>query len=90
MKQLMMAMVLVCGAALITGCETTETAEREITKEEVLADMSPRLTHLSRTHWEAQITQKRTVDTNGRMFWDALEEVLLLDRPSRLTMYPAP
>lgn len=90
MKQFTLAFALVFVLGLSLGCETTETAEEPITADDVLADMSPNLTHRSRTHDEARITHARTIDTNGRSLWTDIERILLLDRPSRQSLFPTP
>ena len=52
--------------------------------------MSPNLDYRARTHDEARITHARTIDINGRSMWDDVERILLLDRPSRQSLYPTP
>ncbi len=67
-----------------------EEREKPITKGDVLGNMSPELSTISRTPDEVDIQISRTIDTNGREAWDDLLQVFLLDRPSHLSLYPVP
>jgi hypothetical protein len=82
MKKLVCVAILGCG--LMAGCED------RITARDVHSNMSPELDTTSRTPGEINTQLSRTVDTNGRMFWDDLMSVMLLDKPSRLSVYPIP
>lgn len=64
--------------------------EEVITDDDVLSDMSPEMTTRARTSGEVRIDTARTLDTNGRTAWDDLRSLLLLDRPSHLSLYPTP
>ena len=61
-----------------------------VTEREILRDMSPELKGRSETPGERRMRAARTIDLNGRSAWDDLMMILLLDRPSRLSLYPTP
>ena len=61
-----------------------------ITKGDVLGNMSPELKSTARTPDEVDLQISRTIDTNGRTAWDDLLNIFLLDKPTRLTLYPVP
>jgi hypothetical protein len=63
---------------------------KPITANDVLGDMSPELDSRAETHDEGRIRHARTIDTNTRSIWDDLDSMLLLNKPSRLSMFPTP
>ena len=85
----MMKLLTVTGLAMVLllsiGCD-----HDKITARDVHADMSPELSTTGRTPGEVDTQLSKTVDMNGRSAWDDLLSFLLLDRPSRLNIYPVP
>ena len=65
-------------------------AERPMSEEDYLNDMSPELDTLSERKNEVKGRLNRTVDTNSRAIWNDLYEGLLLERPSRANRIPVP
>ncbi len=80
----MCATVLVAMTVLAGGCQ------QEITGERVRSDISPELQSLTLTEQQRQNQIARTVDTNLRQLINDFDELLLLDRPARLSRWPVP
>lgn len=77
--------LLMAGLLITGGC-----GNKKITGQSVRNNMSPEMFTLSRNHEQHRNDISRTLDTNGRQFWDDLDLFLLLHRPSRGSRYPAP
>lgn len=102
MKNLLIALACVGLFSLNVGCEqqqrtggldgslSGEEQREPITVDTVTDDMSPELTTRAETEEEGQVRTARVVDTNTRTIWDDLRNIFLLDRPSRLSLYPVP
>ncbi|MEL7088356.1 MAG: hypothetical protein AAGL98_07940 [Planctomycetota bacterium] len=54
------------------------------------SDLTPELTSYARSDAQYRNNQAKTVEHNGRQFWDDLSRVLLLEEPSQLSRYPVP
>ncbi|QNN23647.1 hypothetical protein HED60_15645 [Planctomycetales bacterium ZRK34] len=61
-----------------------------ITADDVRWDMSPELSTLDATPEESKNNHARVIDTNTRQIWNDLDRILLLDRPSHLSLYSVP
>lgn len=61
-----------------------------ITAADVRWDMSPELSTLDSTPGESKNNHARVIDTNTRQIWNDLDRILLLDRPSHLSLYSVP
>jgi hypothetical protein len=67
----------------MAGCETSR-------YQQVKDDATPNLDTLHQRPEDIDNAMVVTCDENGRMFWEDLGRVWLLDRPSRLTREPIP
>ncbi|MEM6393128.1 MAG: hypothetical protein AAF797_10180 [Planctomycetota bacterium] len=79
--------LLASAAALLTvstGCSS------KITSSDIRANPSPELYTTAHTLEEYRNDKAQTLDWYVRSLRDDIDSVLLLDRPSRLTIYPAP
>lgn len=76
---------------LVTACALLSTLSgcSESRLEEVRADATPNLDTLSQRPEDIDNAMTVTFDENGRMFWEDLGRVMLLDRPSRLKREPS-
>ena len=103
MKNLLLLTMCVGLLSLGVGCQdeqrttgldgsvgASSSDHERITVDTVTRDMSPELATRSETRDEGRIRQARTIDTNTRTIWDDLRTILLLDRPSRQSLYPTP
>jgi hypothetical protein len=61
-----------------------------ITASDVRWNMSPELATLEATKEESKNNHARVIDTNTRQIWNDLDRILLLDRPSHLSLYSIP
>lgn len=75
------AMVMLAG----TGC-----SRDRITASSVRRNMSPELASMAHQSQQRKNMHARTIDTDTRQIWDDLDSVLLLNRPSRMSIYPVP
>jgi hypothetical protein len=83
-----LALVLVAGAAaFLSGCGSTGTTAQH---QAVRGNLTPELLTLSRRPVDSDNIATRGFNYNRRMMADDLSRALLLNRPSRLSMYPKP
>ncbi|MBI1368038.1 MAG: hypothetical protein GC162_05225 [Planctomycetes bacterium] len=78
------------GDALWPGNWFKSSGPKKITANDVWWDMSPELESVAETHAERTTRHARMLDTNGRQVWDDLDRILLLDRPTHLSLYSVP
>ncbi|MCX5662114.1 MAG: hypothetical protein NTW19_20755 [Planctomycetota bacterium] len=80
------AMVVLASAGLLSlgGCSD------RITAEGVRWNMSPELQGMANTPDQRKNTQARSMDTTMRQFNDDMDMVLMINKPSHLTIYPVP
>ncbi len=81
---LVVGIVALTGVGLLSGCCCTGDDRLD----EVRADPSPNIDTLYQRPEDVDNAMTVTLDENGRMFWQDLGRVWLLDRPSRLTREP--
>lgn len=77
------ALVLFAGLGL-GGCSD------RITAEGTRWNMSPELSTMAMTKEQRKNMQARSLDTTMRQINDDIDFLLLLDKPSKLTIYPVP
>lgn len=70
--------------ALATGCTS------QITSGDIRSNPSPELYTTAKTAEENRNDIAQVLDWNARTLRDDVNRLLLIDRPSRLTIYPAP
>ncbi|MEM6551881.1 MAG: hypothetical protein AAF750_07115 [Planctomycetota bacterium] len=70
--------------ALSTGCSS------KVTSGDIRSNPSPELYSTAKTHEEHRNDVAQVVDWNVRSMRDDWNRLLLLERGSRLTLYPAP
>lgn len=78
------AAALVMAMLVFSGCSSPTSASG------VRSNFSPELHSTARTYEQDRNMEARTIDMNGRGFWDDGSRMLLLHRPSRLSPYPIP
>jgi hypothetical protein len=83
---LLVAGPLTLGLSTLGGCCCTGNAQLD----EVRADATPNLDTLYQRPADVDNALTVTADENGRMFWEDMGRVWLLNRPSRLTREPMP
>ncbi len=71
---------------LAAGCQGQGT----ITPESVRSDMSPELETMAMTRQQHMNNTSRSLDTTMRQFHDDLDRTLLIDQPSRMSIYRVP
>ena len=74
---------------LLAELEPDITAE-DVTTDAILGDLTPELLTLTERPIDAEVQIARTNNTNMRQFWNDWGHVLILDRPTRLSVYPVP
>lgn len=93
MRIKMMLAVLIVGASamLVTagGCSSTPESDR-VTVDSLSRDMTPEMQGVGLSPEQRRNRHIRTINTSMRQVWDDLDEILLLDRPSRMSPYPIP
>lgn len=84
-----LALALVAGlaATLLSGCASSGTTRQH---QSVRGNLTPELITLSRRPVDSDNILTRMVNYNRRMMADDLSRGMLLNRPSRLSMYPKP
>lgn len=102
MKNFVIAMMCVALMSLGLGCEQQQRTSglddslgggevsEPITVDTVTDDMSPELYSRAETPDEGKVRTARIHDLNSRTIWDDIRTIFLLDRPSRLSLYPTP
>jgi outer membrane murein-binding lipoprotein Lpp len=83
-SMLVLGVVALSGVGLISGCCNTGDARLD----EVRADPSPNVDTLMQRPADIENAMTVTADENGRMFWEDMGRVWLMDRPSRLSREP--
>ena len=84
MQRMFSLAAIVVGLALVGGCSD------KITGDSVRMDMSPELKSEAHNSEQLENRYARSQDTTLRQIWDDIDELLLRDRPSRLSRYPVP
>lgn len=79
-----LAALSLAAALSLGGCSN------RITPDSVRSDMSPELQSMAMTAEQRKNTHARALDTTARQFWDDLDFLLMIDQPSRLSIYPVP
>jgi hypothetical protein len=83
-QRILFLAVIVASLALMGGCGD------KITGGDVRADMSPELKSMAHNSEQLENRYARSQDTTLRQIWDDIDELLLRDKPSRLSRYPVP
>ena len=74
-------------AVLAFGCSHNQ---QEIRLEHMLKDMSPGFETVSLSHYQRLVRQARALDLNERQLADDWDNVLLMYRPFRSSIYSIP
>lgn len=82
------ALALVIAACSV-GCSSSDGPRHAGDVSAIRANPSPAMHTLAGRKTDARNRRTVTIDNNLRMFTEDWERAMLLDRPSRLTMYPA-
>lgn len=85
-RRLSSVCLLLAGAFVLSGCNNTGNARLD----EVRSDPTPDLVTLSQRDVDIDNAMVVTFDENGRMLWQDLGRMWLVDRPSRLTRETIP
>ena len=88
-KQVLMrivaAAVMVAGMAAAGGC-----AQNEITHLGVLLNMTPELESVADTPAQRQNKIARSLDHTMQQIWDDLDNLWLVNEPSKMSRFPIP
>lgn len=90
--KMMLAVMIVGSAALLVsagGCSSAPETDR-VTVDSLSRDLTPEMEGVGLSHDQRRNRHIRTVNTSMRQIWDDLDEILLLNRPSRMSPYPIP
>lgn len=79
-------LLMIFSLCLAAGCQ----GQGKITPGSVRADMSPELETMAMTRQQHMNNTSRSLDTTMRQFHDDLDRTLLIDQPSRMSMYRVP
>ena len=74
-------------AVLAIGCSSRQQPTRV---SDMLGNMSPDFETIALSHDQRLVRQARSVDVNLRQLTDDIDNVLLIYRPLRLSIYPIP
>lgn len=79
------SVTLVAGFLALGGCNGNR-----LTVGEIRRNPTPELDHTARSTGQVRNDHARILDSHGRMFWDDLERLLLVDRNRTTSPYIAP
>lgn len=74
-------------AIMMIGCSSNQQAIRV---EDMIKNMSPEFETVSLSHQQRMIRQARALDLNARQLADDVDQLLLLYRPLRLSIFAIP
>lgn len=91
MKKMLAVMIVGAAAMLLSagGCSSAPETDR-VTVDTLRDNMTPEMQGVGLSPDQRRNRHIRTVNTSLRQVWDDLDEILLLDRPSRMSPYPIP